>query len=350
MQAFLEHPDRFGLRLGQQMHALILGGTGSAGRALVAQLRAGGPNVELTVVSRTATHVAGADRVLSGHYGELAGSSDFRRRLQGMDVIVHLADGLSALQNRRAAGAAEAEQLLAASVRLTVAARQAKVPLFVYVSSIKALCDEHDDRVLAETDESRASSLYGRSKWQLEQSLAALLNGSDTRLAIVRNPVMYGGDKSGSVQRLLQLADTALPLPLDDLGNRRSLLAVRNFAGALAAIVRSGPAAPGGIFHVHDGPALSTTEIVAILRAALGRPRRLFPVGAAATAVTTRAPLIGAAARRLYGSLELSDARFRRAFQWTPSIDTRAALAEVARAFSTGSRIHDIRAAAPSRT
>jgi nucleoside-diphosphate-sugar epimerase len=329
------------------MHALILGGTGSAGQALVAQLRAGGPNVELTVVSRTATHLPGIDRVVTGHYGDLAASPDFRRRLQGVDVIVHLADGLSALQQRQSA--ANAERLLAASVRLTVAARQAKVPLFVYVSSIKALGNEDDDRVLAETDESRATSLYGRSKWRLEQALAGLFNGSDTRLVIVRNPVMYGG-KGGSAHRLLQLADTALPLPLEGLDNRRSLLAVRNFAGALAAIVRAGPDAPGGIFHLHDGPALSTTQIVATLRAALGRPRRLFPIGAAAAAVAARVPLIGAAARRLYGSLELSDALFRRTYRWTPPVETKAALAEMAKAFSVEPSPHDISAAAPSRT
>lgn len=315
------------------MHALILGGTGSAGRALIGHLLAGMPGINLTVVSRIAARLPGVDRVLTGHYGDLARSGELQRRLAGIDAIVHLADGLSILQEPRfAADTAQASRLIAASEALAAAAREGGVPLFVHVSSIKALCDEDDARVLVETDDSRATSLYGRSKLRLEQVMAKVLAGSDTRLVIVRNPVMYEAGKRGSMHRLLKLADTPLPLPLGGIANRRSVLAVRNLASALAAIVRAGPGAAGGVFHVHDGPALSTAEIVATLRAALGRPRRLFSIGTAGAAAARRLPLTGGAARRLYGSLELSDAHFRRAFQWTPAVDTQTALAEMAKA------------------
>jgi nucleoside-diphosphate-sugar epimerase len=319
------------------MHVLILGATGSAGRALIRQLQNGGPPVAVSVVSRTATALPGAAKVLTGHYGDLVRSGELRRWLTDVDVIVHLADGLSLLQQPRfAADAAEAARLMVASERLAEAAREARVPLFVHVSSIKALCDEDDARVLAESSASRATTLYGRSKLRLEQRLAKALAGSETRLAIVRNPAMYGPAKKGSVNRLVQLADTALPLPLGGLANRRSLLALGNFVSALSAIVRSPPQLAAGIFHVHDGPALSTTEIVATLRAALGRPRRLFAVGTAGTTLARHVPLVGPAARRLYGSLELSDALFCRTFNWTPAVETRPALAEMAAARSAG--------------
>lgn len=325
------------------MHALILGATGSAGQALVRQLRSDGPPVEVSVVSRTVTDLPGAARVLTGRYGDLAGTGEFRQWLEGVDAAVHLADGLSLLQQPRfAADAALAERLRAASTRLAVAVREAKVPLLVYVSSIKALCDEDDERILEEGSTPRSTTLYGQSKLQLERTLAAVLAGSATRLAIVRNPVMYGPGKPGSLNRLLRLAATPLPLPLGGLANRRSLLAVANLAGALGAIVRvglgDGRGAAAGTFHVHDGPALSTTEIVAALRDALGRPQRLFPLGVVGRAVARRMPLIAPAVRRLYGSLEVSDARFRAAFRWTPAIETRAALAETAAAYAAGLR------------
>ena len=292
-----------------------------------------------------------SSRVLTGHYGDLAGSAELRRWLAGVDVIVHLADGLSVLQEPRlAADTGEAERLISASERLAVAVRAAEVPLLVHVSSIKALCDEDDGRVLTETCASRATTLYGRSKLRLEQIMAQVLAGSATRLAIVRNPAMYGPAKGGSVRRLLQLADSGLPLPLGGLTNRRSLLALGNFASALAAIVRSPPEAAAGVFHVHDGPALSTTEIVATVRAALGRPRRLFAVGAGGTTLARHAPLVGPAARRLYGSLEISDAHFRHTFHWTPVMETRAALAEMAAACRAGRGSDTASTAAPDGT
>jgi UDP-glucose 4-epimerase len=206
-----------------------------------------------------------------------------------VDVVVHLADGLSSLQKPElAADAAQAERLLAASVRLTVAARTAKVPRLVYVSSIKAICDEDDTRVLTEMDEPRATSLYGRSKLRLEQSMAALLKGSDTRLTVVRNPAMYGAGKAGSVHRLLRLADTPFPLPLAGLPTsapaRRAQLRRRPGGDRSSRTDRA-----GRHLHIHDGPALSATEIVAALRAALGRPCRFISPSEPATAAATQA-------------------------------------------------------------
>ena len=319
------------------MHALILGGTGSTGRELIRQLQGGGPPVDMSVVSRTATSLPGVARVLTGRYGDLAGSGELRQWLAGVDVAVHLADGLSVLQEPRfAADTAEAERLIRASERFALEVREAQVPLLVYVSSIKALCDEEDERVLTEACASRATTLYGRSKLRLERIMGKALAGSPTRLAIVRNPVMYGSAKGGSMRRLLRLADSGLPLPLGGLRNRRSLLALANFASALGAIVRSLPNAAAGVFHVHDGPALSTTEIMATLRAALGRPRRLFAAGAGAAALARHVPPIGPTVRRLYGSLEISDAHFRRTFRWTPVVETHAALAEMVEACRAG--------------
>jgi nucleoside-diphosphate-sugar epimerase len=328
------------------MHALILGATGSSGRALLSELASAGPPMEVSAVSRHAASLPGVAKLVLGHYGELARSGAFRRWLARVNVIVHLADGLSVLQRRRfATDRAEAERLIAASERLAVAAREAKVPLIIYVSSIKALCDESDERVLTEAALPRAASLYGRSKLRLEQVLAKTLAGSGTRLAIVRNPVMYAPGKAGSMARLLRLADTPLPLPLAGLRNRRSLLAVCNLASALAVLVRAGPQAAEGTFHVQDGPPLSTTEIVALFRTALGRPHRLLPIGALGAALAQRAPLIAPAARRLYGSLAVCDELFRRTFGWTPAVAADDALAEMAAAYAAG-RGETIRATA----
>jgi UDP-4-keto-D-FucNAc 4-reductase len=317
------------------MHILIVGGMGSGGQSLIRQLRSRCPKADLTVVSRTATAVPGVARVLTGHYADLIAAPEVARQLAGYDAVVHLADGLSILQYPpHSADATLADRLIRASAALAVAVRDARVPLLLYVSSIKALCDEADDRVLVETSASHATTLYGGAKWQLEQRLGGTLAGTGTRLTILRNPVMYGATKPGSMNRLLKLADSPWPLPLAGLANRRSLLAIDNFASALATIVETGVSSGGasGAFHVHDGPALSTTEIVETLRLALGRRRRLFDVGALAAGLVGRAPAIGPAVRRLYGSLELSDARFRHCFKWTPVVDSRAALSQMARA------------------
>jgi nucleoside-diphosphate-sugar epimerase len=271
-------------------------------------------------------------RVVTGHYRELVTTAAFRQEMAELGAVVHLGDGLSLLQRRRQAGDAErADRLVAASSDLVLAVREAHVPLFVYLSSIKVLCDEEDDRVLVETSEPRGSTLYGRSKLRIERSLVRTLSGSATRCVIVRAPVVYGEGKTGSVHRLLELADTPLPLPLDGVCNKRSVLAACNLANLLVHLLRTGVQPAGSLFHVHDGPPWSTTQIVTTLRAALGRSRRLFSIGAPAQRAFKVVPLLAPVARRLYGSLELSDGHFRGSSAWKPVVDTETALIQMAR-------------------
>ena len=317
------------------MHVMILGGTGSLGRTLIAHLAGRNPEVDVSVVSRSASALPGTRRVLTGHFTDLIGSPGFRGQLATVDAVVHLADGLSILQQpQHTFDAAEAGRLVENSERLAQAARSARVPLFIYLSSIKALSDEEDSRVLVETSESRCGTLYGMSKLRLEDAIAGIFRGSTTRYVTLRTPVIYGPRARGSMRRLLDHIDTPLPLPLGGLANRRSLLCVRNLASALDAILCSGRDGPRGVFHVHDGPPLSTTDIVTTLRQALGRPARLFPPTAWGARAARHSPLVGPIMRRLMGSLELSDAHFRHSFQWRPVSDTRTALAEMAASFA----------------
>jgi nucleoside-diphosphate-sugar epimerase len=132
------------------------------------------------------------------------------------------------------------------------------------------------------------------------------------------------------MRRLLSHVDTAFPLPLGGLSNRRSVLCTRNLAIALAAILHPFRSGPGGVFHIHDGPPLSTTDMVTTLRHALRRPVRLFPPPALGVHAVRQMPGLGPLVRRLMGLLELSDAHFRRSFRWQPVRDTRTALAEMA--------------------
>src|SRR5262249_41590782 len=152
--------------------------------------------------------------------------------------------------------------------RLIAAVGDSGVKLFVYLSSIKAIANEDDDRLLVETSESRSRTVYGRAKLRLEEIIGSRLQGSGTRYVILRTPVTYGRGAPGSLRRLLELACSPWPLPLAGLANRRSLLSIRNLASALATVL-SAPNAPSGVFHVQDGPPLSTTEIVSAYREAL---------------------------------------------------------------------------------
>lgn len=313
------------------MRVIVLGGTGAAGRALIRELQSE-PGSEIVGVTRKADDLPGVSRTVRGSYGELAGTEAFQRELAKAGAIIHLGDGLPIIErreNRR--NEALADRLVAASSALALSARDAKVPVFIYVSSIKAIADEEDTRVLTEDSAPRGTTLYGRSKLKVERCVADACTGSATRHIILRPPLLYGEGGQGSVHRLLRLTDSPWPLPLGGLSNRRSLLAMCNLASLLAHLARYGAALPNGCYHVHDGKPLSTTQIVMALRAGLGRSPRLLPVSLLGRAAR-HLPGMGPVARRLFGSLEVSDARLRQSISWRPPMSSQAAVAQMARA------------------
>ena len=314
------------------MRVIVLGGRGVAGRALIRALR-GEPGTEIVGVTRKGDDLPDVSHTVRGNYGELAGTRAFHRELAKVGTVIHLGDGLSVLEHREnRRDKALADRLVAASSGLALAARDVEVPLFIYVSSIKAIADEEDGRVLAEEPEPRGTTLYGRSKLEVERRVVDACAGSATRHIILRPPVLYGEGMRGSVHRLLKLADSPWPLPLGGLSNRRSLLATHNLASLLAHLARHGAALQRGCYHVHDGTPLSTTQIVAALREGLGRSPRLLPISSLGR-VARHVPGVGPVARRLLGSLEINDARLRQSISWMPPASSQAALVQMARVY-----------------
>jgi nucleoside-diphosphate-sugar epimerase len=315
------------------MRVVIVGGTSQLGKAVVSALRSHGASFSVSVLSRTADCEDELVRVIRGHYKDLAVSAAFRRELETFDAVVHLADGLPVLQERGFERDRRlADALLEGSRCLIQAVRACRVPLFLYVSSIKAIADESDERILVESSAPKSTRLYGLSKLRLERQIADLFAGSATRGIIVRSPVVYGPLGCGSLMRLLKLADSPFPLPLGGLANKRSIISVGNLADALVTILNTSRAREG-VYHVHDGPPLSTTQIVEVFRKALGRSRRLVPVLPAASSVLRAIPIVGPNCSRLYGSLQISDALFRETFAWHPVEGSWAALAGAAEHF-----------------
>jgi hypothetical protein len=78
-------------------------------------------------------------------------------------------------------------------------------------------------------------------------------------------------------------------------------------------LVLSNPG-PSGVFHVADQPALSTPELVTLMRKGMGRAARLFAAPGFA----------GIAPRALIESLEVDSSRFRHAFGFSGACSRQA--------------------------
>jgi UDP-glucose 4-epimerase len=114
------------------------------------------------------------------------------------------------------------------------------------------------------------------------------------------------------------------------LTGRRSLLAVDNMINAIEFAMKS-PATRNETYVIADLDAFTVPEIITVLRAAIARSPRLFPLPQGLLASVLR--MIGQDElwQRLGGSLIADPAKLIAA-GWQPAVDTRAGLAAMMRA------------------
>jgi nucleoside-diphosphate-sugar epimerase len=307
---------------------LVTGANGFVGHAVVARLRSIGRPVRLAV--RVPNGRSDAVRV-----PDVGPDARWEEALDGVEVVIHLAARVHVMREGASDPLAEFMRTnVAGTDRLAREAARAGVRRFVFASSIKVLGEEAPiDAPFDDASPPRPLEPYGVSKLEAERALLAVAASTRLEVAILRPPLMHGPGVGGNLALLLAWIGSGWPLPFGAIDNRRSLLAVDNFADAL---IRAGdhPAAAGHAFVVSDSPPLSTPELVRRLARGMGRPVRLLPVPPSWLRAAGRATGRGAALERLTGSLCVDGSGFERALGWTPPTDAAAAFEATARAFT----------------
>ncbi len=287
---------------------LVTGANGFIGAALAPALRDAGFGV------RTAGRSAACDRRVAS----LGATTDWRAALAGVDAVVHLAGPAHARYSVEALQSAIAD----GTAQLAAQAASAGVQHFVFVSSIKA-CAEQSQAPLREGDIPAPADAYGQAKLAAERALIAEQRLTAT---ILRPPLVYAPNAKGNFARLLQLAHSAWPLPLAAINNRRSFLALQSLIAAVLAVLRY-PQRAAGVFHLADEPALSTTDLIALLRRGMGHKPQVLaaPLGSQ--------HLLPA---QLRCNLEVDSAKFRSLFPEWSLQDVRAGLIACAAQWRAG--------------
>ncbi|HAU29381.1 MAG TPA: NAD-dependent dehydratase [Rhodospirillaceae bacterium] len=297
---------------------LVTGGTGFVGRTLIPLLVARGYAVRLAV--RQPSEVF-PDAVV---VGEVSPDTDWRAALSGVDAVIHMAarvhvmtetetDPLSAFREVNRDG----------TLALARAARDAGISRLVFLSSVKAAAERSGDLPLAEDMLAHPETPYGQSKREAEEGLLSL---SGISSVILRPPLVYGPGVKGNFRTLMQVIRKGIPLPLGSVHNRRSLVYVGNLAAAVLAAVEQ-PDIPSGIYHVCDGLALSTTELLGRVADAMGCKARIFRFSPWLLEQVARLARRHDLWEKVCGNLEVDDTLFRQRTGWKPPFSVEEGLA-----------------------
>jgi nucleoside-diphosphate-sugar epimerase len=297
----------------------LTGATGFIGQWLLRELPKRGYRLRVLLRRPSAVPIDAASAVV----GDLARPVNMAAALADVDAVIHSAGLAHAMS-----GLPEDDYRMLnteATIGLARAAQRAGAKRFVFLSSIRAQSGPTAEHVLTEARTPEPTDAYGRSKLAAEQGLSELaLDWVALRLVLV-----YGAGVKGNMAQLLRFARARYPLPLRRIAARRSLLSLDNLTAAIDAVLT----APGPLRRpliVADREVLTVPEMIAAMRAGLGRRPGLVPVPPAWLEAALRAAGRAEIYERLAGSL-VADPSALLQLGWTPPLTTAQGLAALAR-------------------
>ena len=303
---------------------LVTGAPGFIGRALCPGLVERGHAV-LGCSRRPAEPIPGFEL---RPIGDIGPTTDWSGHLNGIDVVVHLANRA----HGSGQGAADHNETESARA-LAHSAAKAGVRRLIHMSSVRAMAEATlPGAPLRATDPPRPRDPYGRGKLAIERALRAAARESGIEIVILRPPLVYGPGVKANFRALMRLVASGLPLPFAGIDNRRSLIFIDNLVD-LVGRACTHPGAAGRALLARDAADLSTPELIRLLAAGLDKPARLFGVPPPALALLRSLPKLGPLLSRLTLSLQLDDAETRAALDWRPPVSPEIGLAATAAAF-----------------
>jgi nucleoside-diphosphate-sugar epimerase len=243
-------------------------------------------------------------------------------QLRNVDVVIHLAGIAHRLNNQSAV--TERQYALInteASIQLAQAALAAGVRRFIFISTAKVF---GEGGPIAYSPESppQPEDAYALSKWQAEQRLRALVDGSAMELVIIRPPLVYGAHAKANFALLQKLARLPLPLPFAALSNQRDLIALHNLID-LIYICIDHPNAVGGSWLCADAEPYSLGDMVAALRKADKCRPGLFSFPPALLKKLFLITLGKERAEKIVGDFRLDCTATRAQLNWFPKYSMR---------------------------
>jgi len=308
---------------------LVTGANGFVGAAVTARL-AEDRRLSVYAAARKNVFETNADRIVRmPDLAQATFSPDF---LAGIDCVVHAAGVAHVQRSTSELGHEYIKQTnIDGTLRLAREAVSKGVRRFIFISSIKVNGDcTPRDTPFGPDDAPNPRDPYSAAKHAAELGLQALARETSLEVVIIRPALVYGAGVRANFLQMMRWLDLGIPLPLDKLKNLRSLVASKNLADLVSRCVSSSASA-NQTFLVSDGADLSTTELLCLTAAALGRRPRLFFLPSPVVRGIFGALGRREAAGRLLDSLRADISKTRQMLDWTPPVSCADALHETAR-------------------
>jgi len=311
---------------------LLTGANGFIGRPLFERLLDDGFQTNMAVRS-----ISVLDKTPSSVctlVGEIDAVTPWDQALANIEVVIHLAARVHITNENAADSLAEFRKVnVDGTVNLARQAARMGVRRFIFISSIKVNGENTEiGRPFTAEDAPAPTDAYGISKREAEDALRVLSTETGMEVVIIRPPIVYGPGVKANFQTLMRCLAKGIPLPFGAINNQRSLVALDNLVDLILTCIHH-PNAANQTFLVSDGEDISTTRLLLLLAAALGKKAYLLPIPE--RVIRKIALLIGKKQmlQKLCGSLQVDISKTLDLLNWKPPIKIEQALLKTALAF-----------------
>ena len=311
---------------------LVTGATGFIGQNLVQELV--NNNFEVAVTIRKKNNLF-SSTVTQFIVKDIESDPDWTAVLQDIECVIHLAGRAHVLKDKNPDPLTEFRRVNTdGTINLAHQAIKLGIKRFIFISSI-GVNGNVNNKPFSVNDIPNPIEPYAVSKYEAEFELQKLTNGSKMETVIIRPPLVYGPNAPGNFAQLIKVTNKGIPLPLGEIHNQRSFIAIENLIDLIITCIKH-PAAANKTFLASDDEDLSTTDLLRRMARALGKPSRLIPIPP--SIITLGATLLGKKeiAQRLCGSLQVDINHTKKTLDWKPPVSVDEALKKTADAFLDG--------------
>lgn len=260
--------------------------------------------------------------------------TDWSDALKNIDCVVHCAARVHQMEETEFdVLAAYREVNTLGTLNFARQASKAGVKRFVFISSIKVNGEytEQGEPFLPHAS-SPPTDPYGLSKYEAEVGLKELAAETGLEVVIIRPPLVYGPGVRANFHSMMSWVDKGIPLPLGAIINQRSLVFIDNLVD-LILVSCEHPQAANQTFLVSDGNDVSTSQLLAEVAIAMGKPSRLLAVPMKWLVLFLR--LIGKPqiAQRLCANLQVDISHTQQRLGWVPLVSFEAGIKKTVQAY-----------------
>lgn len=312
------------------INLLITGGNGFIGSGLINSL-ASNPDYFIRGSFRSGSGVDFPERVEALPGLDVDSDEGWLDALSGIECVVHCAARYHIKNESSGDLLAICRKVnVDGTIRLARLAAQAGVKRFIFMSSLKVNGEfSGPNRPFLETDTPNPFYPYGISKLEAENELIKFSASSNMDVVIIRPPPVYGPGVKANFLAMMRFLDYRFPLPLGGIKNLRSYIGLANLVSFVELCIKH-PDASNQIFFVSDDDDLSTSRLLRVMSAALGRISLLIP--APKKLLTYFAGMVGKqyVPELLFGNFQADISKAKHLLGWSPVESVQAGMKKTA--------------------